>query len=108
MLSILSGWAAQILDEPAQMKHRGYQSYTVLSLCRILYTLQFGTVVSKPVAARWTQETLDERWVPLIERTWEGRHNPGLEASADDVKGTLEFIQYALERSRQFAITVTS
>ena len=106
MLSILSGWAAQILDEPAQMKYRGYQSYSVLSLCRILYTLHFGTVVSKHVAARWAQETLDERWLPLIERAWEGRHNPGLEASADDVKGTLEFIHYALERSRQFTISM--
>lgn len=88
------------------MKYRGYQSYTVLSLCRVLYTLQYGTVVSKPVAVRWAQETLGERWVPLIERTWEGRHHPGLEASADDVKGTLEFIQYSLERSRQFAIAM--
>jgi hypothetical protein len=104
MLSMLPGWAAQILHEPAQIKYRGYQSYTVLSLCRVLYTLQYGTVVSKPVAARWAQKALDERWAPLIERTWEGRHNPGSEASSDDVAGTLEFIQYTLERSQQFEI----
>ena len=104
MLVILKGWASQILDDPAQIKHRGGQSYTVLSLCRILYTLQYGTVVSKHVAARWAQEALDSEWTPLIERTWAGRHNPGLEASPDDVEGTLEFIRYALEQSQQLAI----
>jgi hypothetical protein len=95
-----------ILDSPAQMKRRGNQSYTVLSLCRILYTLQHGTVVSKPDAARWARETLDHQWSPLIERTWEGRHNPGSEASSEDVNGTLEFMRYTLERSQQIDIPV--
>jgi hypothetical protein len=45
MLGLLQGWATQILGAPVQMKRRGYQSYTVLSLCRILYTLEHGTVV---------------------------------------------------------------
>lgn len=101
MLVTLNGWASQILKGHAEIKQRGGQSYTVLSICRILYTLQYGTVVSKPVAARWAQETLDTRWTPLIERTWTGRHNPGLEASPEDVNETLEFIRYALEQSRK-------
>jgi hypothetical protein len=104
MLKTLHGWAAHILDNPAQMKDRGYQSYTVLTLCRVLYTLHYGTVASKPVAARWAQETLDNQWVTLIERAWAGRHNPGLEASPDEVSGTLEFIQYALEQSKKLAM----
>ena len=108
MLTILGGWAAQILDNPAQIAHRGYQSYTVLSLCRILYTLENAGVVSKAVAARWAQETLGERWGPLVERTWEGRHNPGLDASAEDVDGTLDFIRYSLARSRQFAVPMAA
>ena len=104
MLKTLHGWAAHILDNPAQMKDRGYQSYTALTLCRILYTLHYGTVASKPVAARWAQETLDNRWMTLIERAWAGRHNPGLEASPDDVNGTLEFIRYALEQNKKPAV----
>src|SRR2546423_4926058 len=62
MLDILHGWWALMLDDPAPLRRRGYQSYTVLSLCRLLYTLEYGAVVSKPVAARWAQETLDARW----------------------------------------------
>ena len=99
MRAILDGWAAHILDDPAQMQARGYQSYTVLSLCRILYTLRYESVVSKPAAARWAQEDLDEQWSPLIARTWDGRHNPGQTASPDDVDGTLAFIRYALAQS---------
>jgi hypothetical protein len=58
MLSMLPEWAARILREPELLTYRGYQSYIVLSLCRVLATLHFGTVVSKLVAARWAQDTL--------------------------------------------------
>ena len=97
-------WFEQILSKPAQLKPCGCQSYIVLSLCRILYTLHHGTVVSKPVAARWAQETLDNRWAPLIERAWVGRHNPGSEASPEDVNETLEFLRFALKRGQQFEL----
>ena len=58
-------------------------------------------MVTKLVAARWVQETLSNRWTPLIERTWAGRHEPGAEASLEDVNETLEFIRYTLEQSRK-------
>ena len=94
--AILHGWTKQILDNPAEIDSRGYQSYTVLTLCRINYTLQNGMVVSKPVALRWAQESLDPRWSPLIKRAWLGRQNAGLKAEAGDVNETLEFIRYTL------------
>ena len=101
MVAILHGWATNILNDPARMNSHGYQSYTVLSLCRILYTLQYGAVVSKPVAAQWAQEILGEGWVPLIERAWVGRQHPQGKAQEDDVNGTLDLIRYTLERIRQ-------
>jgi len=104
-LAVLQGWTAQILNDPVEIDSRGYQSYTVLTLCRILYTLQHGSVASKPVAARWAQETLDQRWVPLIERAWIGRQNPGVKAQADEVHETLDLIRYTLECSQQFERT---
>jgi hypothetical protein len=93
----LSGWAARLLDDPAQMKFRGYQSYIVLSLCRILYTLQNDDVVSKAAAAQWARETLDTRWTPLIDSAWDGRHNSNCDAFPEDIQGTQEFIRFALE-----------
>jgi hypothetical protein len=43
-----------------------YRSYAVLTMCRMHYTLQYGVVVSKLLAARWAQATLGARWTPLI------------------------------------------
>jgi hypothetical protein len=101
MREILRGWWAPMLNDPAHLNRRGYQSYAVLSLCRLLYTLQYGTVVSKPVAARWAQETLGESWIPLIERAVVGRRHPQSEAPTEDVRGTLALIRYTLERCQQ-------
>jgi hypothetical protein len=103
VVTILHNWWAPMLQDPSRLQSRGYQSYAVLTLCRALYTLQTGTVVSKPVAARWAQETLGEGWGPLIERAWVGRQNPRLEAQPDDVNGTLDLIRYVLERSQPAA-----
>lgn len=102
MLAILHEWATPMLDVPSPFDTRGYQSFTVLSLCRILYTLHYGSVSSKLVAARWVQETLDERWTPLIGRAWVGRHNPGSKPELDDVNETRNLIRYTLEYSQQF------
>jgi predicted nucleotidyltransferase len=98
--SSLRGWFASLLDDPAQINNGGYQSYTVLSLCRILHTLESGAVLSKAAAAQWGRETLDGRWTPLIDRAWKARHNPPQAAPESDVKETQEFIRYALERSK--------
>jgi Domain of unknown function (DUF4111) len=103
VLEQLHEWAARMLESPSHTQ-RGYQSYVILTLCRMLYTLENGSVISKPAAARWAADTLGERWAPLIERAWEGRHNPGLATSAEDVTGTVAFIRFALERSRPFAV----
>jgi hypothetical protein len=100
MLANLDGWVAPLLNDPQQISQRGYQSYTVLTLCRMLYTLQYDALVTKQVAARWAQAKLGEPWSDLIGRAWGARHNPGGQASPEDVKGTLEFIRYTLEYSR--------
>jgi hypothetical protein len=102
ILPTLKGWATQILNNPNEMISRGYQSYIVLTLCRILYTLQFGDVVSKPRAARWAKEIVSEKWTALIDRAWVGRHDhPQLTPDTDEINQTLDFIIYVIERSQQ-------
>lgn len=105
MLKLLNGWAKRILQNPEVIQHRGYQSYVVLSLCRALYTLRFGEVASKPVAASWAQGILGEPWVALIADAWEGRHHPDMAAKPEGIQGTLDLIQYAIEHSQQLAET---
>ena len=99
-LAVLHGWAEPIIADSAQITSHGYQSYIVLTLCRMLHTLQYGTLASKPVAARWAQAALGEPWGSLIERAWIGRQNPHGERQPDDVNGTLAFIRFTLEHSQ--------
>ncbi len=99
MRVLMTVWAVQLPKEPEWIRQRGGQSYTVLSMCRILYTLEYGDIISKPAAARWVQETLDPSWKPLIDRAWIGRHNPDLDAEPEDITTTLELVRYTLERS---------
>ena len=100
MRRVLEGWPSGILDDPARIRAHGYQSYTVLSMCRILYTHQTGSVVSKPVAAKWGRETLGDRWATLIDRAWIRRQHPELTASSEDIDGTLALIRESLHRVR--------
>jgi hypothetical protein len=106
MLPALYGWAAQILDHPNEIIRQGYQSYTVLSLCRILYTLQFGDIVSKPRAAGWVKDTMGVKWSALIDQAWIGRHTPWLPASAEDITQTLDLIRFALEHGERYKISL--
>lgn len=92
---VLPLWINPLLENPVEhIKPRGYQSFIVLSLCRMLYTLQLGEVASKPLAAKWAIQTLDNRWTPLIERAIIGRQNARLEVEPDDLNETLDLIRY--------------
>ena len=93
-------WPAEILEDPTRIKRRGYQSYIVLTMCRMLYTIRHGAVVSKRAAARWAEGEAGGLWAPLIARAWEGRSNPRLGAPPEDVSGTLDLIRYTLGRVR--------
>ena len=102
MLLILNGWAADFLNHPDQIVYQGYQSYIVLSLCRILYTLQFGDIVSKRTAAGWAKAAIGGKWNALIDQAWISRHNPQLPASRAAINLTLDLIRYALECGQRF------
>jgi hypothetical protein len=81
--------------EPEWLRPRHYQAFAILTMCRALYTLEHGTVPSKPVAAHWAQETLPPPWPALIARSlrWRSDHAP------DDMTEMLAFIRYAVARA---------
>jgi hypothetical protein len=97
VVALLDEWWGPMRNDPAPLRHRGYQAYAVLTMCRMLYTFEFGAVVSKPVAARWAHEELDDRWPGLIERSlaWE-KDRPI--TPTGDVDQTLGLIHYTVER----------
>ncbi len=92
---VLHGWWEPMLHDPAWLRGGEYQAFAVLTMCRAFYTVHHGTIASKPISARWVQQTLGERWANLIEwaLTWEH------DTSADNLSETLELIRYTVERS---------
>jgi hypothetical protein len=94
---MMHNWFRYFLDERERIKSRGYQSYIVLTMCRILYTYEHGEIVSKRVAAEWAEQNLDRKWRGLIDRARSGRQTPSLDAQSEDIDGTLDLIRYTLE-----------
>lgn len=94
----LALWLKPILKVPAEISKRGYQSFFVLSLCRMLYTLKYGEIIPKQDAAEWGRENLDPCWTPLIEHALIGRQHPNIDAAPEDINGTLEMMRYALQQ----------
>jgi predicted nucleotidyltransferase len=98
--ALLDRWMRPFLADPAPLGNGWRQPYTVLTLCRMLYTLRYGAVASKKGAAEWAMSVAHPRWAELIARAWDARPDPALRARTPaaprDVEETLDFIRYAL------------
>lgn len=91
---IFQGWWVPLLAKPILLQQDGYRTYAILTMCRMLYTLEHGTVVSKAAAARWALSALDVRWTPLIERALAWPHSD----QPDNREETIAFIHYTAAR----------
>ena len=93
MLTIAASWPEELLANPDSLRSRNYQSYVVLSLCRMRYTLETGAVASKDRAAAWALHVLPARWHALIRQALIDRQLPPAEAQGDSIRATLEFLR---------------
>jgi predicted nucleotidyltransferase len=98
ILSTMRDWGQKILNDPEPFRNRFYQSFIVLSYCRMLHDLRNGHAGSKRAGTEWAKGVLDPSWAGLIDRAWDGRPNPSVSvrqpADAEDFRLALEFIQY--------------
>ncbi|MGH2537958.1 MAG: aminoglycoside adenylyltransferase domain-containing protein [Candidatus Promineifilaceae bacterium] len=99
VLDILAEWWAGMPADPAPLQGLGYPAYAVLTMCRALYTLEHGALVTKAAAARWAQQALGPPWADLIGRALAGRP----EDAAVSLAEALDFIRFTLARSREVA-----
>jgi len=99
--ALLHGWWSSLLDNPdLRLNNSGYQGYAVFTMCRALYALEHGVIVSKPVAARWAQQTLGEPWAGLIDCAFIWRHG----GKSERLNDVLAFMRYTIQRSDEFSI----
>ena len=80
------------------------QSFAVLTYCRMLHTLQTGTVQSKKAGAEWAKNFIDPKWIKLIDQAWIDREGVRFGVKIDQRAETklhyetLEFMKYAVTR----------
>jgi len=96
---VLQEWWFPMLEDPSWLKNHGseYHAFAILTMCRALYALKHGTIVSKPMAARWAQKELGERWSRVIERSL--AQQVGSE-DRDLYNESLEFIRFTMSTVR--------
>jgi hypothetical protein len=107
VLETMHTWREHWLSNPNGLDNRFYQPFAVLSYCRMLQTLERGTVDSKRAGAMWAKDALDSRWHQLIQRALDARPgDPSLKvrqkADRGDLRSTWEFTEYAVDFSRQW------
>jgi hypothetical protein len=106
VVELVRGWYALMLDDPEhieRLRFGGYQEYTVLTMCRILYTLEVGDVVTKPAAARWALQGPGKPWASLIQEAIDWRNGDPF----DHLDETQDLIRYVVERCEQFETAQT-
>jgi len=72
-------WAGQP-DHPDWLLPRSHKAYVVETMCRALYTLACGDLISKPRAVAWATTALPEPWRSLVARSqaWRSDSAPDL------------------------------
>jgi len=102
-------WGHEILTGTYLIDNRWAQTFTVLSYCRMLHSLATGSVQSKAAGAAWGKETLDPKWLPLIDDALSARTDQYTKsyqaADSDKIQQTLAFIRYALQTASKIAGT---
>lgn len=82
------------LKEREWLDNSHYQSYLVLNLCRILYTVIQGDVASKTVSSTWVKNEYAPQFKNLIDEADKWRH--GDEMKRQDK--VLEFLKFVLNK----------
>ncbi len=93
---VLSEWWFPMLKNPKWLTERGpeYHAFAVLTMCRALHALEHGTIVSKPLAAKWAQTEFRE-WQPLIGKALAAQRDK----SAGFLNETLDFMSFVKSKT---------
>ncbi len=107
ILATIVDWGNEILTNPGPFNSRFYQSFIVLSYCRMLRDMVRGRVASKREGADWAKTVLDSHWHGLVDRAWNGRPDPSVSswepADAAEVAKTLDFVKHVIKESQACA-----
>jgi len=92
---LLEEWEPKTRD-PAYLDDPHQQSYLVLHLCRIMFTILTGKLASKPKSAEWMKKEYPE-WKNLIDEAEAWRY--GVEMKRQEE--VMEFIRFVVEKVKE-------
>lgn len=101
-----SAFVAEIGKPLGWFNTRFAQSFTVLTCCRMLHTLQTGVVRSKLAGVEWAERSLKTEWRKLIRQAWAEREGVrfGVKvrqlADTESLQETARFIAYVQNELR--------
>jgi len=96
----LQEWWFPLLQDSSWLAERGseYHAYAILTMCRALYALEHGTILSKPAAARWAQTRLGEGWRdPIVQALAAQKHSSRGTELLSDALGLIRYTKETLE-----------
>ena len=86
-------WDPKIYN-PEWLNNSHYQSYIVLNLCRILYTVMRHATTTIKVSASWVKCELAPRWSSLIQTAEDWHYGKEMNLKEQ----TIEFIQFVVSK----------
>ncbi len=105
IMHVLQNGFFEELHQPINFYNTRFgQSFSVLTICRMLHSLQTGIIRSKLAGAKWAMKVLDPQWHDLIDQAWEERKGVRFcvkirqRAHQDILDRTAEFIQYGIQK----------
>ncbi len=89
-------WQSKTTD-PTYLKNSHNQSYVVLNMCRILYTVICHSTATKKASASWVKYKFGPRWCKLIETA--ESCNIGKEMNLPE--DTIKFIEFVIDKVKE-------
>jgi hypothetical protein len=87
-------WMPKTNDEK-WLSNSHYQSYIVLNICRILYTIYKSEVANKQESCKWVKTNYSE-WKDLITEAEEWGYNETMD-KANEIKSFIKFVHQEIE-----------
>lgn len=88
---LMETWWLPIAQNRLKLEHPGYRFYAILTMARMLATLDLNQIISKKAAVKYAVSKCEKRWVQLIEMA------QAREVTAS-IEETQEFIRYTSTR----------
>jgi len=79
-------------EPPTWMDARYYQAFEIETICRALYTLEFGELPTKPQAVTWALEALPELWRELVK--WSQQHRADKTPDPTKIPEIMRFVRW--------------